>query len=264
MLAENIQTNEVPSEIAPFYEQVQNTSYTALKSATQIFPNRVPDDYSIIFVKDGVANVTDYFDATEYKNSHYHAGRLYKSYMLLRTPFDAPDGHYNIDKIGNLVPTRNFMRGPFGGPVDYPFSLDLIRPPFEDGLMVKQCCSLTTADISSGMLDLVHEAKSKDRKIFINAEGIGMNVGDKKPIPFNFNIQGTIFIDPLHLLVALTNCKTRYRGMTFYVNQTIIGRDVEFQPEGPIVIGLSWDDCCLIKPIYDQYLSMYHMKKDDE
>lgn len=263
MLNQNIQTNELPQEIAQFYQQSENGSYTALKSATQIFPNRVPDDYAVIFVKDGVANVTDYFDNDEYKRSHYHGGKLYKSYMLLRTPFNAPDGHYNIDKYGNLVATRSFMRSPFGGPTDYPFSLDLIRPPFENQDIVKMCCTLTTTDISSGMLELIHEARKHDRKIFIKSNGMGMNVGQGKFIPFDFNIQGTLFFDPLHLLVTLTNCKTRYRGMTFYINQTLMGRDVSKQPEGPLVFGLSWDDCCLIKPIYDQYLPMYHEESDE-
>lgn len=259
MLTQNIQTNKVPDAVSHFYQQTESTVFTALKSAMQIFPDRVPDEYAIIYVKDGVANVTDYFDNDEYKKSHYHGGKLYKSYMLLRTPYNAPDGHYHIDSVGNLIPTRSFMRTPFGGPADYPFSLDLMRPPFEDSSVVKQCCTLKTTDISSGIMDIIHEAKQKERKVFLRRDGIGISVGSDNFVPFDFNIQGTIFIDPLHLLVALTNCKTRYRGMNFYINQTIMGREVNIQPEGPIVIGLSWDDCCLIKPIYDPNMRMYDL-----
>jgi hypothetical protein len=235
-----------------------NSSYNAFKNSQKLFAeNRVPSELNIIYVKNGVANVTDYFEDSSYKGSYYHGGRRYRSYMLQRTPTTAPDGHYLIGHDGNLIPTNNKIKGPFGGYVEYPFALDLIRPPFEKPDEVVQCCVITKGIVAQ-MLRVAQTALDKEVSLTMNHLELTLKTGTScEPVLFDFNVRGVLFFDPLHLQVALANALARFQETPCYLMQTLWGDNPE-QYQGPIILGSSWDDCCLIKPIYDEYYKVYH------
>lgn len=258
-----IQTNEEIVNILNYANnrdiEINGSSFSSFKNATRIFNNRVPQGRDIVYVKDGVSNLTDYFEDNGYKSSYYHGGRLYKSYLLLRTPCAVPDGHYLVDSYGNLSPTKATFRGPFGNSVEYPFALEAARPPFEDPNIVHQCCTMSS-NVFVEMIHILNTAVEKDIRVYMTANEFGLKSRQSmhNAVVFNFNIKGILYFDPLHMHIAITNCLTRFNDTGCYMNQTLWGDNVE-QYTGPIVIGLSWDDCCLVKPIYDEHYRMYDM-----
>ena len=206
---------------------------TTLKNVATLFA-RMGDhqeQYKFVFVHNGVGNVTD-------KN------------FLLRFEVDAPNGRYDIDERGALVPTEKpRVMGDFGVELDFPFDPELIRPPFET---MRPWCSMDPREVY-GFFELLQVAKKKDDKIYLEKTGMGLKREGDYYIDYPFNVPYKLELDPFYLHLAFTD-SLRYPKIELY--QEIRPEHGE-EPKTPLVIGFGWKNCSLIIPRLDPYRRYY-------
>jgi hypothetical protein len=206
---------------------------TTLKNIATLFA-RMPeskDEFKVVFVNNGVGNVTD------------------KSF-LLRFEVDAPNGRYDINEVGALIPSQKpRLVGDFGRSMDFPFDPELIRPPFEH---MKPWCVIEPQAIY-GFFELLQIAKKREDRIYIEKRGMGLKREGDLYIDFNFGIPHKLELEPHYLHLAFTD-SLRYPRIEIY--QEIRPEHGE-EPQTPLVVGFGWKNCSLIMPRVDAYRSYY-------
>lgn len=189
------------------------------------------DDYKFVFVHDGVGNVTD-------------------KKILLRFEVDAPNGRYDIDERGALVPSQKpRLEGAFGVQLDFPFDPELVRPPFEH---MRPWSELQPQQIYA-FFELLQVAKKKEDMVYLEKRGIGLKRHGEYYVEFPFNLPYKLELDPYYLHLAFTD-SLRYPKIELY--QEIRPEHGE-EPKTPLVIGFGWKNCSLIIPKVDPYRSYY-------
>lgn len=194
----------------------------------------ITKDYSLVYVKDGVANVASPYGCH------------------VRFTVDAPDGQYDISYNGGLAPTRQVIFGPMNTHLEFPYDPELIRPPFEK---LTPLCQLTPTVIME-ILPFIRAAKDSGDHLMIEKGGMGFSKVNDQYIEYPFGVQKPLKINPLFLEIAFTD-GLRFPSIEMY--QEIRPEELESKegPTTPLVIGYGWKNCTLIRPIVDAYRSYY-------
>lgn len=214
-------------------------SNTQLVANTNVVPIREPnylrenwkallgasarDELKFVRVIGGVANVTN-------------------GSVLLRSPVgQVPDGFYVISPSNDLVPAPT---GSSPRWLAYP-DVETCRPRF-DKMQPSPVIAQTIVRELLDFAEVVRRATSRyesrivmDRGGFFAAGELSFNM----PFPI-LNSGEEILLDPLQLRLLLTD-------MLRYENGIVIAK--EAGPDTPVVFGLDWGHCGLIRPLADRW-----------
>ena len=217
-----------------YYQQSQSVTTTLLNVAKLFARKKSFANYDFIYVKDGVANVTD------------------KRSIFLRFEVQAPDGQYLVGRGGVLEACTKPIQGPFGKKFLTPIEPELIRPPLES---MKPFCTFHPVVLAE-FLNVLNEAISREEKVYVESKGIGLKRHGEIYFDFAFNLPYKLEFDPELLKVAFTDAMG-YSNIEMYQE---IRQEHGEMPLTPLITssaGSGWKNCSLLSPIIDKYRSYY-------
>lgn len=161
---------------------------------------------------------------------------IFNGPVLLRRHVDIPDGFYDINIDGSL----SLVRYPYG--TGYP-DMGAVKPPFKE---MAPSCLINSSEIGK-MKAVADEVFKKRGTLVIDKDSMFCEEDRSVGLAYPFKLTFPIRLNPRHFSIIMLEM-LQYPQIKFLRD---VPTGLTQEPENvvtPLVIGVDWGSCALIKP----------------